>query len=204
MGFPDLQDGRRPRGGAGELTSGPGPAEMPDEDTTGYCTPVSGTDVAPRRADSPAGSRPAGRSGAHRRSPAGPQKQPWPAAHTVTSPQGRPQAPSRTGTGPQDESWPSGTPSGLAITRDAPGTRRSTAPQAGAHRSAARRGPLHGFPPAPGQPGPVYPPGQFSPWNRASTRSAWLGIASSGGGAAETDPGYSALAVSDAAADLTS
>jgi hypothetical protein len=205
MGFPDLQDGRRPRGGAGaELTSGPVPAEMPDEDTAGYRPPEAGTDVAPRPAGSPAGSRPAGRSGAHRRSPASPQKQPWPAAPTVTGPQGRPPAPRRTGTGPQDESWPSGAPSGLAITRDAPGSRRSTAPQAGAHRSAERRGPLHGFPPAPGQPDPVYPPGQFSPWNRASTRSAWLGIASSGGGAAEADPGYTALAVSDAAADLTS
>jgi hypothetical protein len=66
-----------------------------------------------------------------------------------------------------------------------------------------RRGPLRGFPPAPGQPDPVYPPGQFSPWNRASTRSAWLGIAGTGGGCTEADPGYSALAVSDAAADLT-
>jgi hypothetical protein len=50
----------------------------------------------------------------------------------------------------------------------------------------------------------VYPPGQFSGWNRASTRSAWLGIAGTGGGTADTDPGYSALAVSDAAADHTS
>jgi hypothetical protein len=50
----------------------------------------------------------------------------------------------------------------------------------------------------------VYPPGQFSPWNQASTRSAWLGIAGTGGGTADTEPGYSALAVSDAAADLTS
>jgi len=50
----------------------------------------------------------------------------------------------------------------------------------------------------------VYPPGQFSLWNRASTRSAWLGIAGTGSGSADSDPGYSALAVSDAAADLTS
>src|SRR5204862_261621 len=76
-------------------------------------------------------------------------------------------------------------------------------PAAGRNPAGARRGPLRGFPPAPGQPDPVYPPGQFSPWNRASTRSAWLGIAGTGGGPADTDPGYSDLAVSDAAADLT-
>src|SRR5215813_13538811 len=147
MGFPDLQDGRPPGGGAA------------------------------------AGPRPAGRSGAHRRSATSPQKQ-WPAAPAVA--------------GPQDRSQ------GLAITREEPGAGRRAAPQPGAHRSGARRGPLRGFPPAPGQPDPVYPPGQFSPWNRASTRSAWLGIARTGGAAADADPGYSALAVSDAAADLTS
>jgi hypothetical protein len=93
---------------------------------------------------------------------------------------------------------------GLAITREAPGTRHRAAPQTGTHPGGAGRGPLRGFPPGPGQPGPVYPPGQFSAWNRASTRSAWLGIAGSGGGTTDTDPGYPALAVSDAAADLTS
>src|SRR5215813_8705318 len=94
---------------------------------------------------------------------------------------------------------------GLAITREAPGTRRSAAAQAGPHPpSPGLGGPLRGFPPAPGQADPVYPPGQFSPWNRPSTRAAWLGIAARGGGAIEAEPGYSALAVSDAAADLTS
>jgi hypothetical protein len=160
MGFPDLQDGRPPRDRAGaELTSGPVPAEMPDEDTTGYRPPAPGTAVHPPPANGTAGSRPAGRSGAHRRSVASPQRQARPAAPTATG------APDRSG---------------------------------------ARRGPLRGFPPPPGQPGPVYPPGQFSPWNRASTRAAWLGMAGAEGGAAEADPGYSALAVSDAAADLTS
>jgi hypothetical protein len=33
---------------------------------------------------------------------------------------------------------------------------------------AAGQGPIRGFPPAPGQPPPLYPPGQFSAWNRAS------------------------------------
>jgi hypothetical protein len=47
-------------------------------------------------------------------------------------------------------------------------------PRAGAHGSswygstaggAAGKGPVRGFPPAPGQPPPVYPPGQFDAWN---------------------------------------
>ena len=64
---------------------------------------------------------------------------------------------------------------------------------------------MRGYPPRPGQPDPVYPPGQFSSWNRASLRAAWLGStgAATGSGEAEADPGYSALALSDAAADLT-
>jgi len=32
---------------------------------------------------------------------------------------------------------------------------------------AAGKGPIRGFPPAPGQPPPLYPPGEFSAWNRA-------------------------------------
>src|SRR5262252_9994666 len=121
-----------------------------------------------------------------------------PAAPATTGPQ------SRHGRRPGPSADGLGEDGGLAITREAPGTRRRTAPQAGTHPGGTRRGPLRGFPPAPGQPDPVYPPGQFSPWNRASTRSAWLGIAGTGGGTADTEPGYSALAVSDAAADLTS
>src|SRR5215472_4769897 len=178
MGFPDLQDGRPPPGGAGaELTSGPVPTEMPDEHTAGHPPPGSST----------AGPPPAGRTGAHRRSVTSPQRQPWPAAPTVTGPQDRSQSPSRTVASPRD---------GSPAPRRPPGDGR---PMAGGDR----RGPLRGFPPAPGQPDPVYPPGQFSPWNRASTRSAWLGIAGAGGGSTDTDPGYSDLAVSDAAADLT-
>jgi hypothetical protein len=37
----------------------------------------------------------------------------------------------------------------------------------GSAGSAAGKGPIRGFPPAPGQPPPLYPPGQFSAWNRA-------------------------------------
>jgi hypothetical protein len=36
----------------------------------------------------------------------------------------------------------------------------------GSAGSAAGKGPIRGFPPAPGQPPPLYPPGPFSAWNR--------------------------------------
>ena len=50
----------------------------------------------------------------------------------------------------------------------------------------------------------MYPPGQFSAWNRSSTRAAWLGADRSGGAQGEeAEPGYSALAVSDPSADAT-
>ncbi len=44
---------------------------------------------------------------------------------------------------------------------------------AGAFRTAGPggRGPVRGFPPAPGAPDPVYPPGQFSPWNAPALRA---------------------------------
>jgi hypothetical protein len=55
----------------------------------------------------------------------------------------------------------------------------------------------------PGQPGPVYPPGQFSVWNRPSARASWLGMNSEGLRDTEAEPGYSILATSDPAADAT-
>jgi hypothetical protein len=42
----------------------------------------------------------------------------------------------------------------------------------GAMAGTAAKGPVRGFPPAPGQPPPVYPPGQFSAWNRAARPAA--------------------------------
>ncbi len=118
-----------------------------------------------------------------------------------------PQAPAATGpqapyrARPDD---PGDAPPGLTITREAPGAQRTAPQQAGSPKDG-RRGPIRGFPPRPGQPDPVYPPGQFSSWNRASTRAAWLGADSGAGGTtdAEGEPGYSALALSDAAADMT-
>ncbi|HEU5417205.1 MAG TPA: hypothetical protein VFV41_05905 [Streptosporangiaceae bacterium] len=75
--------------------------------------------------------------------------------------------------------------------------------------TAVGKGPIRGFPPAPGQPPPFYPPGQFAAWNAPGARPAprqadrsWYGGSNPGGQA--YDPGYSALAVSDPAADVTS
>ena len=71
--------------------------------------------------------------------------------------------------------------------------------------SPRRRGPIRGYPPMPGQPGPVYPPGQFSVWNRPSVRASWLGMNGNGDGMrdGEAEPGYSILATSDPSADAT-
>jgi hypothetical protein len=113
------------------------------------------------------------------------------------------------------------------------GTRRERAPdgstggQAGQSRpgSAAGRGPVRGYPPLPGQPAPMYPPGQFAAWNRREQDQArpgpggpadtGRGLATDSGRPADsgyygrdsgphTEPGYSVLAVSDPAADVTS
>ncbi len=77
----------------------------------------------------------------------------------------------------------------------------------------AGKGPVRGYPPAPGQAAPVYPPGQFSAWNQTPAdardgravgrqgKDAWPPAASAEHGYAEPD--YSVLAVSDPAADAT-
>jgi hypothetical protein len=54
----------------------------------------------------------------------------------------------------------------------------------------------------PGQPGPVYPPGQFSAWNRPSVRASWLGQARPDDTSWD-EPGYPVLATSDPSADET-
>src|SRR5262249_2914735 len=99
---------------------------------------------------------------------------------------------------------PGDAPPALPFPREPRGARR-TAPQQASSPRDGRRGPIRGFPPRPGQADPVYPPGQFSSWNHASTRAAWLGTSDRAGGTteAEPEPGYSALALSDAPADLT-
>jgi hypothetical protein len=117
----------------------------------------------------------------------------------------------------------------------------------------AGKGPVRGYPPVPGQPPPMYPPGQFAAWNRgrhgvtspappgqpdrgpagdglpgqtrasrgqpsggSQQQAAWQSPTSAAGAAAsasryyeredspEAEPGYSMLAVSDPAADVTS
>ena len=93
---------------------------------------------------------------------------------------------------------------------------------------AAGKGPVRGFPPAPGQPPPLYPPGQFAAWNRharpadgeyqggqpgqMAAHVPWPGTAGTAHGGADgaaavglaDEPGYSDFAVSDPAADVTS
>jgi hypothetical protein len=83
--------------------------------------------------------------------------------------------------------------------------------RAGAFRTAGPggRGPVRGYPPAPGAPDPVYPPGQFSRWNTPALRTASVagragaGAGPDGTGVAEGQPEYSLLAVSDPSADAT-
>jgi hypothetical protein len=77
---------------------------------------------------------------------------------------------------------------------------RTSGGRAGAMAGTAAKGPVRGFPPAPGQPPPVYPPGQFSAWNRAA-RPAADGLLD-GGQAADgwVVPDYSEPASHDSAA----
>ncbi len=100
---------------------------------------------------------------------------------------------------PGDTAQPASVPPGSAFYGMAGGT--------------AGKGPVRGYPPAPGQAAPVYPPGQFSAWNQAPAetqdgraggrrgRDSWPAAASAEHGYAEPD--YSVLAVSDPAADAT-
>ncbi|HEY2641636.1 MAG TPA: hypothetical protein VGI66_17335 [Streptosporangiaceae bacterium] len=78
---------------------------------------------------------------------------------------------------------------------------------------ATGKGPVRGYPPVPGQPPPMYPPGQFAAWNRqpGGPRKPSDPGQQPGRSAAErdlpgprSDPGYSVLAISDPAADVTS
>jgi hypothetical protein len=144
-----------------------------------------------------------------------------------------------------------------------PGTDRAPVTRPGGQGSAhwygstatgtAGKGPVRGYPPVPGQPPPMYPPGQFAAWNRgrhgaasaappgqpdrgqagdglpgqtrpgggqpgrgSQQQAAWQSPAPAAGAAAptsryydrentpEAEPGYSMLAVSDPAADVTS
>ncbi len=123
------------------------------------------------------------------------------------SPSGR-SAPARPGPGATDRPSPSdpsvfapgystgragGRASGRAAARGGDGHYGSTG-------GAANKGPIRGFPPAPGQPPPLYPPGQFSAWNRtprsggdapdgASPASgAWSTLSRTGGSVATALP----------------
>src|SRR5215475_12032167 len=105
----------------------------------------------------------------------------------------RPGLPPTGATPPRGVSYPRGgaSPAGTA---PAGASRAQRAISRGG--SPRRRGPIRGYPPMPGQLGPVYPPGQFSVWNRPSVRASWLGMNGNGDGSWESDaePGYSVLA----------
>jgi hypothetical protein len=72
----------------------------------------------------------------------------------------------------------------------------------GSPGDAAGKGPVRGFPPAPGQPPPLYPPGPFAAWNRTpaagdngyETGDAWPGMGSAGSAVADYPPGAAAAA----------
>ena len=99
-----------------------------------------------------------------------------------------------------------------------PAARPSRPPRAGTVRpcGAAGKGPVRGFPPAPGQPTPMYPPGPFEAWNRTSggadngyeAADAWgyqetAGYPVPGPGSTETgyEVGYSDRGYTDAGYD---
>jgi hypothetical protein len=127
------------------------------------------------------------------------------------APAGGPAASEHPSTGASRTDGASGLPGGFPPAGGhRPGGAAGAAPWASAEADAAvGRGPVRGFPPAPGQPPPFYPPGQFAAWNPPGARPtpsqadrSWYGGSNPGGQA--YDPGYPALAVSDPAADVTS
>ena len=134
------------------------------------------------------------------------------------APGGQPRPPRALGGGPpsRENAWrrPERRP-GQEIQGGPGNSPASSAPQprgslwsAGAFRTAGPggRGPVRGFPPAPGAPDPVYPPGQFSPWNASALRAASAAgraCLTAGPAPESSEPGYSQLAVSDPSADAT-
>jgi len=123
------------------------------------------------------------------------------------SPSGR-SAPARPGPGATDQPTP-GDPSVFApgySTGRAGGrasgraSARGGADHYGSTGGAANKGPIRGFPPAPGQPPPLYPPGQFSAWNRTPrsggdaldaagpASGAWSALSGAGGSVATAPP----------------
>jgi len=78
--------------------------------------------------------------------------------------------------------------------------------------NAAGKGPIRGFPPAPGQPPPLYPPGPFAAWNRSpgpdgtgddpGESDAWLAVDYAGpAGEGYRDPDDAGTAYTDAGLD---
>ena len=211
-----------PRGQADAWAPGQQAPDQPSAaDWPGYASPAAGPGNPP-----PRGSAPAAGTGPSRALPPRRGTGPSPALPPRAGPSRGGTGPSRGGTGPSPVLPPRGggtgpagpassgatPPRGISYRRDVAPSRGTTAAGSVPPRgtvsgggSPRRKGPIRGYPPIPGQPGPVYPPGQFSVWNRPSVRASWLGHSGNGDGAPEGDgePGYSVLATSDPAADAT-
>ena len=185
------QPGRPPQPGGAATTDPPvrgrtSHRRAPGPDTPAAPRPPSGADPLGGRDDRESRGRHGGGRGRRAAPPAAPppaHEDAWrrPPRRSSDEVQGGTRPPGRAGTG--GSLWSSG-----------------------AFRTAgpSGRGPVRGYPPAPGAPDPVYPPGQFSPWNSAELRTApgrpGLGA---GLGPDPAEPGYSQLAVSDPSADAT-
>src|SRR5215472_2169430 len=176
-----------PRGGPPRQGTGPSPA-MP---------PRNGP---PRHGTGPSPALPS-RGGPPRRG-TGPSATLPPRGGTPPSGPSQPGRPPPGATPPRGTSYARGGASSQGTAAAGVSAAQRAAPRGGSPR---RRGPIRGYPPMPGQPGPVYPPGQFSVGNRPSVRASWLGMNGNGDGTRDSDaePGYSILATSDPSADAT-
>ena len=201
--YPGPAPGPAPAGYAASPPAGTG--YPPATQGTGHPPATPGTGYPPATRGTGAG-----RSGARRRREPGAGGQP---GRNTTSP-----ASTTTSVGPssRENAWrrperlPGQEIQGAPANGSAGGGSqpRGSLWSAGAFRTAGPggRGPVRGFPPAPGAPDPVYPPGQFSPWNapalRAASAAGRPGL-TAGAGPETAEPGYPLLAVSDPSADAT-
>jgi len=192
------QPGRPPQPGGAETTGppgrgrtshrrAPGPGGPADPRPSGNAEPPRGRDDRNRDSRGRHGGPSRGRGAAQSAAPPPAHEDAWrrPPRRPGDEIQGGTRQPGQTGRGAQTGGslWSSG-----AFRTAGPGG----------------RGPVRGYPPAPGAPDPVYPPGQFSPWNSPELRTA-AGLAghTAGLGPDLDEPGYSQLAVSDPSADAT-
>jgi hypothetical protein len=181
-----------PQGASPGGQRGSGPIGQPGSGQPGSGQPGSGQPGSGQPGSGQSGTGPHGRPGASQQAPGGTQSSVFAPGYD-----------NRRDTG-------SDRPSGNA--------RRPAGWLGSAPDGAAGKGPVRGFPPLPGQPLPMYPPGQFSAWNRSRPgpdRPAGAPNWQEGRPSESARPpgsayygqdagGYSMLAVSDPAADVTS